>query len=189
MNIRELLEIPFPAFKDAYTLAAEAHKNDYRKDGKPYMTHIDAVIENTWMEMYGRFQAGWLDSMNASFVTTDYNAFSEVSAFLIVATYHDLFEDHPEYDVIKEIDKFEAQWPSHYAYRLADMKYALHRISKKEHGVKTYVKYSEYVDRVKRNKYSKIVKISDLSHNMSDLKPGQMYDKYELTLAVLKSEV
>lgn len=188
-TVKELLDLKFPAFNDAYAIASEAHKNDYRKDGKPYMTHIDAVIEYTWMEMYGRFQAGWLDAMNSEFTTTDFNSFSEVAGFLIVAALHDVFEDHPEYDVDAIIDLFEDDWPKHYEYRLIDIKHALHRISKKEKGIKTYGKYSEYVGRVMTNKYSKVVKISDLSHNMSDLNPGQMYDKYELTLAVLKHEV
>ena len=60
----------------AYILTQKAHKNDKRKDGTPYMNHIDGV-----MRMY-------LQITNKKSVS---------AADLCTATLHDAIEDHPEF--------------------------------------------------------------------------------------------
>ena len=45
--------------------------------------------------------------------------------------------------------------------------------------------YLDYILRVKRNEIARLVKIEDLKHNMSDLKPGSMYQKYQLASYIL----
>ena len=49
--------------------------------------------------------------------------------------------------------------------------------------------YDRYVRFIRENEYSRIVKIADLKHNMSDLKKGNLLAKYELTLAVLEYRI
>jgi len=46
--------------------------------------------------------------------------------------------------------------------------------------VKGNESYLDYLNRVLTNQGAHIVKIADLEHNMSDLKPGNMLDKYVL---------
>lgn len=46
--------------------------------------------------------------------------------------------------------------------------------------------YKMYLDRVASSMYNLVAKLADLSHNMSDLKPGNMRDKYELATWYLK---
>lgn len=47
--------------------------------------------------------------------------------------------------------------------------------------------YLEYILRVKSLPYSRIVKIADITHNSSDLKPGSMKDKYSLAKYILEN--
>ena len=55
---------------------------------------------------------------------------------------------------------------------------AISRITK--HPVKGAESYLDYLWRVIGHFISRIVKLADLKHNMSDLKPGNMLDKYVL---------
>jgi (p)ppGpp synthase/HD superfamily hydrolase len=48
--------------------------------------------------------------------------------------------------------------------------------------------YVTYLDGIAKNYLAKRVKLSDLKHNMSDLKPGNLYDKYMLTVAYLNGK-
>lgn len=186
-TIKEILALNLPVFNDAYAIASEAHKDQKRKDGKPYMTHIDAVIEGTYKLLYEKYIPKYLDS-DIEKPTLDHASHATVSSYLIVAALHDVFEDRPSYNIDAVVDGFAGAWPERYEYMVPEIRDALHRISKKEFGIATYEKYSEYVERVKRNKLSRRAKRADLIHNMSDLNPGNMYDKYELTLAVLTAE-
>jgi (p)ppGpp synthase/HD superfamily hydrolase len=49
-----------------------------------------------------------------------------------------------------------------------------------KHPVKGAESYLDYLRRVKADPIARIVKLADLTHNMSDLKPGNMRDKYVL---------
>ena len=55
-----------------------------------------------------------------------------------------------------------------------------------KHPVKGAESYLDYLKRVYAYQYSRISKLADLSHNMSDLKPGNMLDKYVLAQEYLK---
>ena len=46
--------------------------------------------------------------------------------------------------------------------------------------------YKDYILQVKKNEIARLVKIQDLKHNLSDLKPGNMRDKYLLALYILE---
>lgn len=49
-----------------------------------------------------------------------------------------------------------------------------------KHPVKGAESYLDYLWRVKAHFISRIAKLADLKHNKSDLKPGNMRDKYDL---------
>lgn len=51
---------------------------------------------------------------------------------------------------------------------------------------RTFEPYNEYISNIKDNWIAREVKIADLKHNLSDLKKGNMRDKYELALACLQ---
>lgn len=46
----------------------------------------------------------------------------------------------------------------------------------------------EYLKNIKNNEITRVVKLADLEHNMSDLKPGNLLDKYRLCEEFLKDE-
>ena len=46
--------------------------------------------------------------------------------------------------------------------------------------------YLGYLQRFQYNDLAREVKIEDIKHNMSDLKPGCMYQKYEIALYILE---
>lgn len=49
------------------------------------------------------------------------------------------------------------------------------------------VSYLDYILSVKAHLFARAVKTEDIRHNMSDLKPGSMYQKYELALYILNN--
>jgi (p)ppGpp synthase/HD superfamily hydrolase len=181
MKVSELLENDkLPIFRAIYPICAEAHKDQKRKDGKPYMSHIDAVIEGTYVE-YGR--------LYGSKYAEPIFFWSELDNYLAVAAAHDVLEDCPDkvnidqlVDIYQNINS-ESVFLAHDTYKF---KSALTYISKKIDGKKTYTDYSQYVGRVKANELSRLGKIADLKHNMSDLSDGNLKEKYQLTLAVLQ---
>lgn len=48
--------------------------------------------------------------------------------------------------------------------------------------------YLEYILRVKNDNFARLVKICDIIHNNSDLKPGSMRDKYLLAKYILENQ-
>ena len=178
MTVDHFLKIPhLKFFHAAYAIAADAHKNQKRNDGKtPYMAHVHAVIANT----YYRLSAKNPDTENIlrNPLTAVY-----VELYLVVAALHDVVEDcedvWPMKRIVEEFDK--AHLPVEEIELVVDAVWA---ITKKPKGTEMYI---AYVLRVKNNRIAKIVKLADLDHNMSDLKPGNMLDKYSVTKYVLES--
>lgn len=156
------------SFNKAYEIASMVHKDQRRKDGKPYMSHIDAVVIGT-MEHVNAHSWGICD----------------LEAFLIVAALHDAVEDHPDKVSFEMIEKEISELICS-SSKMAGIMGALRAITKLPKGQQ---KYSDYIMGVAANPYSRIVKIADLTHNMSDLSPGNMRDKYDLSLWVLNNAV
>jgi (p)ppGpp synthase/HD superfamily hydrolase len=88
---------------------------------------------------------------------------------VVVAWLHDVVEDHPEYE--HDVKSFP-QW-------VYDAVMAVSRKGRNE-------PYVDYLRRVLANKLATEVKIADLRHNLSDQKPGNRKDKYDLTLQLLR---
>jgi len=177
---KEILTLDFPFFKKVYPLACEVHKDQARKDGKPYMSHIDAVIEGAYdlaLQHNEKVRIRDIFKYNKFFYSID-----EV---LSVAALHDSIEDHPDKISLGDITKalLLPDYPSEQLWRTVEsITKGVSAITKKPKGEE---KYSDYVCRVFSNTEALIVKISDLEHNTSDLKPGNMLDKYQLTHYVL----
>jgi (p)ppGpp synthase/HD superfamily hydrolase len=88
MKVSELLESDkLPIFRAIYPICADAHKDQKRTDGKPYMTHVDAVIEGTYARFYHEV---------GGFHPTENNYWTTLDPFLAVAAAHDVLEDQPD---------------------------------------------------------------------------------------------
>jgi len=147
----------------------EKHVNQKRWNGDPYFTHLEAV-EKLALER-------WLKTFS--------NATTQ-KIISIIALSHDICED------IKEFENKEYKVVA--IYRKADIHQeigdldwvdiidALRRLNKNR-----YPNYLDFVLAARENPYSKIVKIGDLKHNSSDLKHGNMRDKYLMALYILEN--
>lgn len=162
----------YPNFAKAYEFASLQHANDFRKDGKPYMFHVDEVIVGTMLEVDRVVNIPTLRKYKTSLI----------EIFLIAASCHDVFEDHRELKASDFYNIFDFGSFEHGGVTWE----AIQAITKEPKGEE---EYSEYVYRVQKNLIARIVKIADLKHNMSDLKPGNMLDKYNLTLFILEQKI
>ena len=126
--------------KKAKQIATKGHKFQKRWDGKPYITHPEAVVK---------------------LVNTPEQK--------IVAWLHDIIEDTK----ITTEDLFEEGIPSY----LVEMIEAISR--------KKGESYFDFIIRCNCYNITRKVKIADLTHNLSDLKKGNLRDKYLLARYVL----
>ena len=167
-------------FDRALAFAELHHANDYRKDGKtPYMVHVRAVVENTRNIVLAESSAGSVP-------------YQTLRAIMAVAALHDVMEDHRELtrrDLLTALlDPDETSLTNEQITEenatIIDVLAAVLAITKRPKGEEPY---DSYVRRVAGNAWARIVKRGDLEHNLSDLPPGSMRDKYELTKWVLET--
>jgi hypothetical protein len=172
-TLQMLLEkFSYPAyyFPLAYRLALEGHSEDRRKNGVPYINHVGHVIVNSW-----------------EIIQADpYLAHNMVAAdeILSLSACHDLFEDHPE---AYSLDTIRRRLTTPGVTKHSDLNIiisGIDAISKKAKGTE---EYADYVNRVARHAWARISKRADLKHNMGDLTPGSLRDKYSLTKFVLEN--
>ena len=163
----------------ALAFAELHHANDYRKDGKtPYMVHVRAVVENTKRIV-----------KNEGVTPVPYKT---LRAIMAVAALHDVMEDHRELtrrDLLTALlDPDETSLTNEQITEenatIIDVLAAVLAITKRPKGEEPY---DSYVRRVAGNAWARIVKRGDLEHNLTDLPPGSMRDKYELTKWVLEN--
>ncbi len=150
-----------PITQFALELATEYHKGQKRKDGKDYITHPIAVAE----------------ILEARHMTP--NSFAN-ELILVAGLAHDISEDcnvTEEEIVNKFIEAGYFSAASHPAHSIYSMLIALNK--------NRFDSYGEYITNLIDKSYAKKVKIADLTHNLSDLKPGSLRDKYELALYIL----
>ena len=163
----------------ALAFAELHHADDYRKDGKtPYMVHVRAVVENTKRIV-----------KNEGVTPVPYKT---LRAIMAVAALHDVMEDHRELtrrDLLTALlDPDESSLTNEQIAEenatIINVLAAVLAITKKPKGEEPY---DSYVRRVAGNVWARIVKRGDLEHNLTDLSPGSMRDKYELTKWVLEN--
>ena len=153
-------------FGKAYEIACTAHSKQVRKDGKPYITHVNAVIVNTYIFLK--------DNLDITDELMD--------IYLSVAALHDVVEDHQDTWPLSRVRK-ELAALALSVLALEHIVWNVNIISKFPKGTEAY---HLYVIRVANNIIALVVKLADLKHNMSDLTPGNMLDKYQLTNYVLE---
>jgi len=139
----------------AAKIAELAHKGQKRKDGKPYITHPQAVadiVSNHFFELMPQnapARANWSVCKNH---------------IIAAALLHDTIED---------------TWVTSEYLRNAGMSEMtieiVHLVTKRPGE-----NYFDFTMRISESGHvgAKIVKLADLRHNMSDLKEGSMKDKY-----------
>jgi (p)ppGpp synthase/HD superfamily hydrolase len=84
------------------------------------------------------------------------------------------------HDVVEDTEVTLDDLSSEFGHVVVEAIDALSRRGKAE-------RYVDFIARAKSNPISRMVKIADIEHNLTDLKPGSMRDKYELALHILKS--
>lgn len=87
----------------------------------------------------------------------------------ILAWLHDVMEDHPDYGEARMRSLFPAWVVDH-----------LLLLTRREDEA-----YDEFIVRAMSNPATRAVKIADIRHNLSDLKPGSLRDKYRLALRLM----
>jgi (p)ppGpp synthase/HD superfamily hydrolase len=125
----------------AEAIARLAHKDQKRRDGKPYITHPEAVV-----------------------------ALLPVAIQKIVGWLHDVVEDT---DVTLEDLKKE------FPQVVVD---AVDAVSRRKGE-----SYVQFINRAGKNTLARHVKLADLEHNLSDLKPGPQREKYLTAQEILKN--
>lgn len=181
------MQIPTkPILQFALELAAEAHKGQKRKDGKEYITHPVRVYEILSKDILGCSEE-FLKEANqlTQFHIPQENVFdfrNQIVIRLISAYCHDIAED-TEMDETGIVDRFIL---AGYLKKGDDMALSLF------HNLKTLNKnfsgsYLEYIQGFFFMDDARLVKLADLTHNLSDLKPGSLRDKYELAKYLLEN--
>lgn len=139
--------------------ATKAHAGQKRKDGKDYITHPIAVAEIAIKSL------------------PEFNRVNDacLSEDMVYATslFHDLLEDTS----VSESDILNILLSSGCNQRAADyILDAVIRLTRKS-KLDPIIDYLNYVS---DSCLADIVKLADLEHNMSDLEPGNLLDKYQL---------
>lgn len=157
--------------KKAIEFNTIAHKGQFRKDGKEYITHPIAVMEISKV----------IGSKRILYYNHD-----ESTRFIIsiLAIGHDAAgEDVEKYKnneelYVEDLNKFIGNKLDDYlktqfitVFKLLNRNYSDN--------------YFEYIMKIKGNYLATIVKLSDLAHNMSDLQEGSLKDKYRLAEYIL----
>ena len=151
-----------PITQFALELATEYHKGQKRRDGKDYITHPIAVAE--------------LVKQNYSL---DKNSlFYDMT--VCAAYLHDSEEDC-NITAREIVSKFlEVGY-----YSIEDTREVIFRNTLESLNKNNFATYTEYIKNIASTQLAREVKIADQTHNLSDLKPGSLRDKYELALYIL----
>lgn len=137
----------------AIEIATKAHFGQKRKDGKDYITHPIAVAEIAERFFWKKFAD-----------ESDGRASELADKIYIVGVLHDVIED-----TSVTLEEIAEHFSDH------DILRAIEFLTRKEN--QTYYDFIRDIT-VYGNFISNIVKISDIEHNMSDLKEGSLKDKY-----------
>ena len=149
----------------ARKLAEKVHGKQKRKDGKPYFSHVEAVaniVLNEWKRLL---------SLDKPELTSYWDARSNL--VVAAAFLHDSVEDQG-----LTADDFQREGLDHFVYNLVKT------VSNQKEN------YFDFIMRIRGshdslNYGSRLIKLADLTHNMSDLQEGSMKDKYRFAYHIL----
>jgi len=150
-------------------VATEAHQDQTRWDGSPYINHPIAVadaITNRLSEQPG----------------FDVNQPGPIHIVRSIAVLHDVMEDNPDFTHIT----LAAVGVPQIVIRGAN---ALNSKMVRPDGTRVFPSYLEYILSVSRDQIPTLVKIEDIKHNLSDLDERRhktLSDKYKLALYILE---
>lgn len=146
-------------FQKVLDFATEKHKGQVRKNtGEAYINHCIAVAE----------MAVKLARQNNSFSE------KEIEMIYCIGLTHDVVEDQNV--TWQELDALlisTEEFTDYEAAKVRDSVFDLTRLSKESFVLR-------YLAGIKNNRLATIVKLADLEHNLSDLKAGNLRDKYHL---------
>lgn len=154
----------------ALDVATKAHEGQTRWDKSPYINHPISVAEIV-SEKYRQVT-----------YTLPFNQ-DHYDSLIVSSLNHDVIEDcvgwiNGEIELIDHIEKLYGQ-PLKTKREIVS---ALFNLNKHRHDG-----YLQFILSVNNNEIARIIKIADLTHNLSDLKKGSMRDKYELALHILEN--
>lgn len=155
-----------PLHESVIQLAFKKHSNQFRKNSNlPYFSHLVHVAKNV------------IDEYMFIFGVVGINL-ETLSDLVIVAYWHDIVED---------TDTTLGNLRDVLSMHLTDQKRiesiltGIYLVTKKKDKFDILV----YLLDIKQNLYAYMVKMADLKHNMSDLKAGNLLDKYKLCKYIL----
>lgn len=162
----------------ALEFATEKHKGQKRKDGKDYITHpiaVAAIAETIALKEYYKIFDGSHSGRGSGSISK--------YSFLENWVDKDEFIDHVRrvaelHDTVEDTDATLEEIEEKFGISVSS---AVDHLTKREG--------ENYLDAIKRIEYSfvaRIVKLADLTHNMSDLKEGSLKDKYRLAYYILE---
>lgn len=144
-------------FQKIIEFASEIHKNEKRKNtGEAFISHPLAVAEKAYLVSE---QAGF--------------SLIEREMIYLIGVLHDTIESGANQFQVTEILIDLAYFTDSEIDKIVLAVIRLSRMSKEENVI-------SYLAGIKADKYARIVKLADLEHNLSDLGPGNLRDKYHL---------
>ena len=147
-------------YEQAYKIAMKYHAGQFRKNSDiPYFTHPLAVV----MALDKKYRGTMSDE--------------DFEILLTLGILHDVIEDCD----ITMAELRDMLSPFGSSYQIPVLFASLAAITK----IKGKTTYFLYLTGVKGDRFALLVKIEDITHNMSDLTPGTLRDKYELALYYL----
>ena len=155
--------------KRSLEIATEAHKGQTRWNGEPYITHPTRVA--------GKFLNNQLEYQHWKRDLKDIKQ-NDLILLTSIAYLHDVFEDNPAY-------KIEDLGGKLFNQRLTEeqcvtMSNALKFLTRFDKG-----QYARYIRNIREDWYATLVKLADLSDNLSDIRKPVQQAKYELAFLFL----
>lgn len=151
-------------YQEVYGFASHAHdkraltpKNRFRNNSQiPYITHPVAVKDAAINRANDFYPAGS----------------RQIFLISLVSLLHDVLEDTTV--TWEELQSFLGQFLP--LDEVSQVLEAVMLLTKNKDNFNIII----YLSKIRLNPFASIVKLSDLDHNMSDLKPGNLLDKYRL---------
>jgi (p)ppGpp synthase/HD superfamily hydrolase len=177
----------------AFEIANTQHKGQFRKDNiTPYIEHPHQVVNiltrhltSEWNQREAALDPKWQEKNILGLPLHFMYVGVTAAEYIATGWLHDVIEDcditkenlinsflqfarEGEDKTREEIITFTIKW-----FNVID---AVELLSKKPGQ-----NYISYLKGIKDNQLAKLVKLADLKHNMSDLKPGNLLEKYQIS--------